>query len=133
MQSEMTIGRLAACAGVNLETIRYYQRRGLIDEPRKPYRGHRTYSAAALTRLRFIKRAQAMGFTLDEIAELLRPDVENCCAHAKALAVRKLAMIEQKLADLAAIRDRLAVLVDRCESEKFAVPCPILDVLERDA
>ena len=80
MQRAMTIGRLAATAGVSVETIRYYQRRGLLDEPRKPFRGFRHYPADMAKRVRFIKRAQALGFTLEEIVSLLRLDGADCCA-----------------------------------------------------
>lgn len=78
----LTIGRLAAAAGVNVETIRYYQRRGLLDEPNKPFQGYRHYPDDTVKRVRFIKRAQALGFTLEEIAGLLRLDGGDCCAAA---------------------------------------------------
>ena len=71
MTSELTIGRLADEAGVNVETIRYYQRRGLMAEPDKPASGHRRSGPAAIKRVRFIKRAQVLGFTLDEVASML--------------------------------------------------------------
>ena len=80
MQKELTIGRLAALAGVSVETIRYYQRRGLLAEPRKPLGGHRHYPADVAKRLRFIKRAQTLGFTLEETASLLQLDGADCCA-----------------------------------------------------
>ncbi len=128
----MTIGRLALEAGVNVETIRFYQRRGLLEEPRKPFRGHRAYSSGAAKRIRFIKRAQSMGFSLDEVAELLRLDGDDCCASARELAARKLVMIEQKLFDLAAMRDALAALVSQCDDKKVDGDCPIIRVLEQD-
>jgi MerR family mercuric resistance operon transcriptional regulator len=89
MQRAMTIGRLAETAGVGVETIRYYQRRGLLDEPRKPFRGHRHYPADMAKHVRFIKRAQALGFTLEEIASLLRLDGADCCSDTRELAAHK--------------------------------------------
>ncbi|EGX1118924.1 MerR family DNA-binding protein [Salmonella enterica subsp. enterica serovar Enteritidis] len=104
-------GKLADAAGVNIETIRYYQRRGLLDEPPKPLGGHRRYSAEQVKRVRFIKRAQALGFTLDEIAVLLTLEAACACADTQALAMRKLSLIERKMVDLAAMQQALGSLV----------------------
>jgi len=131
MLRELTIGRLAAMAGVNVETIRYYQRRGLLEEPRKPMRGYRHYTSGAAERIRFIKRAQSLGFTLDEIAGLMPLEAADCCAETRALAAQKIALIERKLADLAAMRDTLTSLVDQCDVGKPEVKCPIIRVLEQ--
>lgn len=131
MSGELTIGRLAAAAGVNVETIRYYQRRGLLDEPDKPLGGYRRYPADTAKRVRFIKRAQALGFTLEEIAVLLRLDQARACAETRALAARKLALIERKLTDLAAMRDALAGLVRECDTGGGRGACPIIHVLAR--
>lgn len=128
----MTIGRLAAAAGVNVETIRYYQRRGLLDEPHKPFRGFRHYPDATVKRLRFIKRAQALGFTLEEIASLLQLDGAGCCADTRELAAQKVAVIEQKLLDLVAMRDALTDLMRQCESGQTEELCPIISVLAQD-
>lgn len=98
MATELTIGKLADAAGVNVETIRYYQRRGLLDEPAKPLGGHRRYPVDMVKRLRFIKRAQALGFTLSEVGGLLTLDESCACAETRARAARKLALIEQKMA-----------------------------------
>ncbi len=111
MDSNLPIGRLAAKAGVNVETIRYYQRRGLLSEPDKPLNGHRRYPAELAKRVRFIKRAQVLGFTLEEIAGLLQLDVAHACAETRDLAARKLQIIEQKLADLTVMRKALAKLM----------------------
>src|ERR1019366_8532024 len=100
--------------GVSVETIRYYQQRGLLDEPRKPFRGYRHYPADMAKRGRFIKRTQALGFTLEEIASLLRLDGADCCADTREIAAHKVALIERKLLDLAAMRDALAALVHQC-------------------
>jgi MerR family mercuric resistance operon transcriptional regulator len=132
MQRELTIGRLAALADVNVETIRYYQRRGLLDEPRKPAGGCRHYPADMARRVRFIKRAQALGFTLEEIASLLRLDGADCCADTRELAAHKIALIERKLLDLAAMRAALAALVHQCNTGQAGGPCPIISVLAQD-
>lgn len=132
MQRELTIGRLASLAGVNVETIRYYQRRGLLDEPRKPFGGYRHYPPDMAKRVRFIKRAQALGFTLEEIASLLRLEAADCCRDTRDLAAQKVTLIERKLADLAAIRDALAALVGQCDAGESSVACPIIRALEND-
>jgi MerR family mercuric resistance operon transcriptional regulator len=132
MAAELTIGKLAKAAGVNVETIRYYQRRGLLDEPAKPQGGHRRYSADMSKRIRFIKRAQALGFTLTEVGILLRLDEACACAETRALAARKLALIEQKMADLATMRQALGSLVQQCDSGNGGAACPIINVLARE-
>jgi MerR family mercuric resistance operon transcriptional regulator len=131
MSAKLTIGKLAKAAGVNIETIRYYQRRGLLDEPTKPMGGHRHYSADDVERLRFIKRAQALGFTLSEVGGLLT--LEACaCKETQALAAHKLAMIEQKMAHLAAMRQVLGELVQQCDSGNDDAACPIINALARE-
>jgi MerR family mercuric resistance operon transcriptional regulator len=132
MDAELTIGKLADAAGVNIETIRYYQRRGLLDEPPKPLGGHRRYPAEQAKRVRFIKRAQALGFTLDEVGALLTLDTACACGESRALAVRKLGLIEQKMADLAAMRQALDGLVQQCDAGDGHAACPIIEVLARD-
>jgi MerR family transcriptional regulator, mercuric resistance operon regulatory protein len=132
MWREVTIGRLAALVGVNVETIRYYQRRGLLDEPRKPLGGYRHYPAEVAKRVRFIKRSQALGFTLEETASLLRLDGADCCADTRELAAHKVALIERKLVDLAAMRDALAALVRQCDAGQVEASCPIIRALSRD-
>jgi MerR family mercuric resistance operon transcriptional regulator len=132
MTKAMTIGRLARAAGVNVETIRYYQRRGLLDQPKKRSNGYRRYSEHVLKRVRFIKRAQTLGFTLQEIDNLLRLEQVDCCDNTRKLATRKLAMIQTKLADLTAIRDVLAELVMRCEAGTQHRGCPVIDALLHD-
>jgi MerR family mercuric resistance operon transcriptional regulator len=123
---QMTIGRLAAAAGAHVETIRYYQRRGLLPEPKRPAGGVRRYGEDAAARLRFIKRAQDIGFTLDEVAELLK--LERGCRDAHDLAAAKLVGVERRLADLKRIRKTLRELIGRCE-EGRAESCPIIDSL----
>lgn len=128
----LSIGRLADEAGVNVETIRYYQRRRLLAEPDKPPNGHRRYPVDLVKRVRFIKRAQALGFTLDEIAGLLQLDEPNSCARTLALAARKLDIIERKLADLSAMRRALSTLMRQCETARGRVTCPIIRALAKD-
>jgi MerR family transcriptional regulator, mercuric resistance operon regulatory protein len=108
---KLTIGRVAAAAGVNVETIRYYQRRGLLKEPMKPPGGYRSYPAEMVKRICFIKRAQALGFTLEDVAGLLQLNDTDACTKTRDLAARKLTLIEQKISELATMRDALANLV----------------------
>lgn len=128
----LTIGPLARQAGVNVETIRYYQRRGLLDAPDKPLGGVRRYPAALVGRIRFIKRAQALGFTLEEIALLLRLDQARACAETRELAARKLALIDRKIADLASMREALEALAHQCDEGAGQTPCPIIQALAQD-
>ncbi len=132
MATGMSIGKLAQAAGVNIETIRYYQRRGLLDEPPKPLGGYRCYLPEQVKRLRFIKRAQALGFTLDEVGALLTLEAACSCSETRALAVRKLTMIERKMADLAAMQQVLGALVRQCDVSGGGAACPIIDALDRE-
>lgn len=132
MASELTIGRVAKLAGVNVETIRYYQRRRLLAEPDKPHMGYRRYSADIVKQVRFIKRAQALGFTLQEIIELLRLEEARACAETRALAAHKMRVIDRKLTGLAAMRKALAGLVQQCDRKQATKGCPIIEVLEQD-
>ena len=131
MTSELTIGKLADSAGVNIETIRYYQRRGLLVEPDKPLGGYRRYPAAMAKRVRFIKRAQALGFTLEEVIGLLKLDEACACAETRELAARKLTLIEEKLKNLVAMRKALSVLLSACDAGNGKA-CPIIHVLAQD-
>jgi MerR family transcriptional regulator, mercuric resistance operon regulatory protein len=132
MLPELSIGLLAGQAGVNVETIRYYQRRGLLPEPAKPESGHRRYPPDTVKRVRFIKRAQALGFTLEEIAGLLELDDARACAQTRELAARKRELIEGKLADLAAMRKALSKLMQQCDAKGAAASCPIIHALTMD-
>ena len=111
---EITIGRLAKAAGVHLETVRYYQRRGLVDEPRRPAGGVRRYGDEAVARLRFIRRAQDVGFSLDEVKLLLRLERTPGCRDARALAAARLATVDKRIADLQRMRKTLQRLVSQC-------------------
>lgn len=130
--SALTIGGLADEAGVNVETIRYYQRRGLMPEPDKPAQGYRRYDATTVKRVRFIKRAQALGFTLEEIGGLLKLDEAHACAETRELASHKLQTIETKLADLVAMRKALTALLCQCDAGAMKGNCPIIHALGSD-
>ena len=133
MDKQLSIGNLAGAAGVNVETIRYYQRRGLVEEPPKPVDGHRRYAAAAAARVRFIKRAQQLGFTLEEIKELLLLEDGQNCREARTLAERKLGLIEERIADLARMRRSLKGLIALCAEGRRPRSCPIIATLSAKA
>jgi MerR family mercuric resistance operon transcriptional regulator len=128
-----TISKLAQAVGVNVETIRFYQRRGLLAEPAKPLGGIRRYGEAEVARVLFVKAAQRIGFTLDEIAQLLQLDDGTRCLEARAIAERKLADVRKRLQDLQRIEAALALLVDRCASRRGQVSCPLIEALQPTA
>ncbi len=125
-----TIGALAETAGVNVETIRFYQRKGLMPKPEKPYGSIRRYGAAELARVRFIKSAQRLGFSLEEIGELLKLEDGARCSEARQLAEQKLVDVRQKLSDLQRIESVLAGLVARCSAVRGRVNCPLIASLQ---
>lgn len=114
------------------ETIRYYQALGLVAEPRKPPGSVRRYGAATVSRLRFIKRAQELGFTLEEVGKLLLLEDGQNCAATRALAGRKLALINERISDLDRMRRRLEGLIRQCERGKRPRACPIIDTLSAE-
>lgn len=126
----MTIGRLARAAGVHVETVRYYQRRGLLALPPRPAGGVRRYLQAAVAQLRFIKRAQDIGFSLAEIQQLLRLQRMPGCRDARALASAKLSAVEQRMAALERVRGALRRLVGECDAGGTR-SCPIIEALAR--
>lgn len=128
-----TIGTLAETAGVNVETIRFYQRKGLMPEPAKPYGSIRRYGAAELARVRFIKSAQRLGFSLEEVGELLKLEDGARCSEARQLAEQKLVDVRQKLTDLQRIESVLAGLVARCSAVRGRVNCPLIASLQEVA
>src|SRR5882724_9380910 len=99
--AKLTIGHIARSAGVNIETVRYYQRRGLVSVPPKRARGFRYYTPDTASRVRFIKRAQALGMSLKEVQRLMKLDAKGACTENRALAASKLVLVERKLVDLA--------------------------------
>ena len=127
----MTIGAFAAAVGVNVETIRYYQRQGLLREPQRPLGGIRRYDQADVARLAFIKSAQQLGFSLDDIAELLRLEDGTHCEEASRLAEAKLDDVRGKLARLQRIEATLSEIVGRCHSARQgSVSCPLIASLQ---
>ena len=132
MKDYLTIGTLAERGGVNVETIRYYQRRGLLQEPVKPRGGFRHYPLDTANRVRFIKRAQALGFTLEEIAGLLALDEKKACLETRGIAAHKLELIEQKIADLMKMKRALSRLLRACDVSSAGAPCPIIHLLSDD-
>jgi MerR family mercuric resistance operon transcriptional regulator len=127
-----TIGGLAKAAGVGVETVRYYQRRGLLCEPARPPGEVRRYADADVRRLRFVRSAQAAGFTLAEIKELLDLDASDDRARARELAQGRVAAIDAKIEELREARDALAGLAADC-AKKRGGPCPILRAFDRPA
>jgi len=127
----MTIGAFAAAAGVNVETVRYYQRQGLLNEPSKPSGSIRRYGKADVDRVRFIKAAQRLGFSLDEIKGLLALDDGTHCREARALGQQKLEDVREKIASLRRIESALAHLVKDCESTRDTVSCPLIAALQQ--
>jgi MerR family mercuric resistance operon transcriptional regulator len=129
----LTTSQLAQAAGVNLETVRYYERRGLIPEPPRRSSGYRQYSEDYIGRIRSIKRAQDLGFSLDEVAELfaLRVDPETACDQVKQQAERKITEVRTKIGVLQQIEQTLVDLVAACDKREPTSDCPILEALNR--
>ncbi|GLZ89350.1 MerR family transcriptional regulator [Metapseudomonas resinovorans] len=128
----LTIGAFAKAAGVNVETIRFYQRKGLLPEPDKPYGSIRRYGEADVARVKFVKSAQRLGFSLDEVAGLLRLEDGALCDEARVLAEQKLGDVRGKLADLQRIEGVLARLVHDCCANHGTVSCPLIVSLHGD-
>lgn len=133
--ARLTTGALARAAGVNIETVRYYERRGLLPEPPRRDSGYRAYDPGAVDRLRFIRSAQELGFTLDEIGALLalRVDAHATSADVRRHAQDKVADIDRKLAALRQMRAALLHLIDQCDGTGPTSDCPILDALTHHA
>lgn len=123
---QLTIGALAEGAAVTVEAVRFYQRRKLLPEPRKPPGGIRRYDGAVLARLRFIKAAQRLGFCLEDVGELLELDDGSSCRQVREKAERKLGEVRGKLAELSRIEGVLADLVARCRVERGRMRCPLI-------
>lgn len=128
--NSLTIGVLATTAGVNVETVRFYQRKGLLTEPDRPHGGIRRYGDAEVNRIKFVKSAQRLGFSLDEVAELLKLDDGTHCDEARGLAERKLADVRSKLEDLRRIESTLDALVTNCCTVRGNVSCPMISALQ---
>lgn len=123
-----SVSQLAQAAQVGLETIRYYQRRALLPVPQAAS-GFRKYPASLVARIRFIKHAQELGFTLDEIAALLQLEDSDDRAAIRQVASARLAQVEGKLADLKRMQSMLSALIHECAASSHAKPCPIIHAL----
>lgn len=132
MNETLRTGEVAARAGVNVQTLRYYERRGLLAEPERRPSGFREYRPDAVRLVRFIKRAQELGFTLAEIEDLLqlRNDRSAACADVLAAAQAKIEDVERKVKGLQAMKRALTVLVASCRTEGSPRRCPILEALD---
>jgi MerR family mercuric resistance operon transcriptional regulator len=131
---KMTISQVARLAGVGVETVRFYEREGLLDQPARPGNGYRDYPKEAVKRIQFIRRAKELGFSLKEISELLTLSGEpmSSCAEVKRQAEAKIDEIEGKIADLLRMKRALGQIAERCSGDGPRERCPILDTLERD-
>lgn len=127
----MRSGQVARNAGVNVETLRYYERRGILQSPERRASGYREYTEEAVGIIRFVKRAQELGFSLDEVETLLTlaSGGPESCDSARALATRKLGELDAKMRSIRAMQDSLRRLVDTCEMPRAERDCPLLDAL----
>src|SRR5258706_14426484 len=132
-QARMTIGRLAKEAGVNVETVRYYQRRGLIEEPPKPAGGHRRYTSLALKRITFIRRAQALGVSLAEVQNLLRYSDGRSWKETRQICEKKFSSLNVHIGQLRKMRDSLKTLIQKSRDGKGRGNCPIIGALDGEA
>src|SRR5712691_401055 len=128
----MTIGEVANAAGVGVETVRFYERKRLIAQPQRPTSGRRNYDEEAAKRIRFIRRAQELGFSLSEVKQLLdlRLDPRRDCSEVKAEAESKIAAIDARITSLRRIRKSLQSLASSCSGEGPTSTCPILEVID---
>ncbi len=130
----MTIGQLARRANVNIQTVLYYERRGLVPEPRRTPSGYRQYGEPTVARIRFIKRAQELGFSLKEIAELLAIRVRHAaaCGSVERKTHAKIDLIEQKFRELQGMKTALERVIAACEVKEPTGECPLLEQLEEE-
>ncbi|WP_445177223.1 Hg(II)-responsive transcriptional regulator [Rhizorhapis sp. SPR117] len=125
----LTIGAFAKSAGVNIETIRFYQRKGLLVEPHRPYGGIRRYGEVDVARVKFVKTAQRLGFSLDEVGQLLKLEDGTHCSEAAEIAGARLADVRARLADLVRMEAALSQLVNECDAHHGDVTCPLIATL----
>ena len=131
----MRTSEVAAQAQVNTQTLRYYERRGLLGEPERTRSGYRAYTPEAVRVVRFVKRAQQLGFTLDDIEDLLHlaEGGPASCDEARAMAGTRITDLQQRIQELEGMRDALARLVDTCDQPRAERVCPILHDIETAA
>ena len=125
----LTIGAFAKAAGVNVETIRFYQLKGLLPQPERPYGTIRRYGQADVARVKFVKFAQRLGFILEEIGQLLKLEDGTHCGEAAELAALRLADVRARLADLKRMEAALSKLVGECNAHHGNVSCPLIAAL----
>jgi MerR family copper efflux transcriptional regulator len=129
----LSIGEVARRAGVGVETVRFYEREGLLEEPPRRASGYRQYSEQVVARLHFIKRAKKLGFSLKEITELLllRVDAQTSCEEVKQRTAAKIAEVERKLVELQRMQQALLQVASLCTGQGPASCCPMLDALDQ--
>lgn len=128
--NQLTIGRMAEQAGVGIDTVRFYERRGLLPEPRRTAAGYRLYGEDSINRIRFVRRAKRLGFTLDEIENLLKlQDQGGRKSEVKEITTRKLQQIDAKIADLSRMRTVLETLATECSGRGNVSSCPIIEAM----
>ena len=130
MTTGMTISRFAKAAGVGVETVRYYQRRGLLPVPSPRSRAYREYDAGMAKRLKFIRGLQSAGFTLHEIKDLIRLDRGSDRPKIQAIAARKLDELNERMSELRKVSKGLKVLLKECQSARDGTPCPIIEAFD---
>ena len=129
MRKAMTIGQLAKAAGVGVETIRYYQRRGLLATPSRPSGGQRHYAETMLRDLAFIRRAQQLGFSLEQVKELMAIADGSHCSEGLAFARSKLDELQVRVTELNRMRRQLRIILKQCEANSRRAPCPLIRAL----
>jgi len=130
--AEMTIGKVARKAGLAIDTVRYYEREGLLEKPARAASGYRHYSSDAVARLRFIRQAKELGFSLNEIKELLslRVTPGKSCGDVRTHAEHKIADVDRRIANLKRVRGALVKLTSACSGKGPVSQCPILEALD---
>ena len=133
--NNLTIGKVARSAGVSIDTVRYYERQGLIPAPLRKESGYRLYTDETIKRILFIKNAQELGFSLKEISELLALRVESrrSCSEVMGLAKQKIDEVSRKIESLESIKSVLEKLKTQCKARELTSPCPILESFEFDS
>ena len=128
-----TIGQIAREAGIGVETVRFYEREGLLEQPARRASGYRQFEPEAVARLRFIKQAQRLGFTLREVRELLalKLDPDATRAQVRGRAVDKIADIDKRIKELKRMKNALTPLIEACDGKGTLEGCPILDAIEK--
>jgi Hg(II)-responsive transcriptional regulator len=131
--NQFTIGRLAQQSGVGIDTVRFYERRGLLPQPQRTPSGYRLYSEDTINRIRFVRKAKRLGFTLDEIGNLLKlQDQGGQKSEVKAITTLKLEQIDAKIADLSRMRTVLKTLATECSGRGSVSTCPIIEAIASD-